>query len=254
MRTAIQAHFHYPELIGDFLDKLSANSARCDLLLSTNDEAKAEVLRAATAGYKRGRVDVRVVPNRGRDIGPLLTAYGSDITRNYDLVGHLHSKRSLDLHPSLGETWREFLWQHLLGDRYPMVDLVVAQFAKDQRLGLIFAEDRHPCDWGENLAIAEQLAARAELENPLPWSFEFPIGTMFWARPRALAPLLKLKLDWGDYPEEPVPYDGTILHALERLLPFAASKEGFTYATLHIPGVHRWAPARSTIWGLKRST
>jgi lipopolysaccharide biosynthesis protein len=60
---------------------------------------------------------------------------------------------------------------------------------------------------------------------------------MFWARPRALAPLFGLRLDWGDYPEEPVPIDGTMIHALERLLPFAAGHAGFRYATTHVPGV-----------------
>lgn len=239
LRTAIQAHFHYPELIGDFLSKIAANEARCDLLLSTNDEAKAEVLRNATAAFDRGRVEIRIVPNRGRDIGSLLTAYGREIVQNYDVVGHLHAKRSRDVDLTLGETWREFLWQHLLGDRYPMMDVALAHLAKDEQLGLVFAEEPHLCDWDDNLAIAKTLAAQAGLETPLPPFFEFPVGTMFWARPQVLAPLLELKLGWSNYPEEPLANDGTILHALERLLPFAARKEGLTYATVHIPGITR---------------
>ena len=134
LRTAIQAHFHYPELVGEFLDKIAANEARCDLLLSTNDEAKAEALRAATAHFDRGRVEIRVVPNRGRDIGPLLTAYGEKIMRDYDVVGHLHGKRSVGVDASMGETWRAFLWEHLLGTRYPMMDIALSHFADDERL------------------------------------------------------------------------------------------------------------------------
>ena len=60
---------------------------------------------------------------------------------------------------------------------------------------------------------------------------------MFWMRPRALVQLFNLDLDWNDYPEEPIDNDGTILHALERLLPFAANNQGFTWATTQIPGV-----------------
>jgi len=41
------------------------------------------------------------------------------------------------------------------------------------------------------------------------------------------------------YPEEPIPDDGTILHALERLLPFIAAKEDLSWVTVHIPGVIR---------------
>jgi lipopolysaccharide biosynthesis protein len=60
---------------------------------------------------------------------------------------------------------------------------------------------------------------------------------MFWARTKALMPLFDLKLGWDDYPEEPVPIDGTLLHAIERLLPFAARHAGYQYATTHVPGV-----------------
>jgi lipopolysaccharide biosynthesis protein len=62
---------------------------------------------------------------------------------------------------------------------------------------------------------------------------------MFWARPRALAPLFDLKLDWEDYPAEPLANDGTLLHALERLVTFAAESQGYRYATVHVPGITR---------------
>lgn len=238
LRTAIHGHFYYPELAGDFLWKLAANRSRCDLLLSTGDEAKAALLRKATAGYDRGDVSIRVVPNRGRDFGPFLTAYADEINGRYDVVGHLHGKQSLFTGDTrMGDSWREFLWQNLVGDLYPMMDVILARFADDETLGLVFPDDPHLPDWDGNLEIGSRLAIRMGMQAPLPPFFDFPVGTMFWARPRALAPLFGLKLDWGDYPEEPVPIDGTILHALERLLPFAAGHAGFRYATTHVPGV-----------------
>jgi lipopolysaccharide biosynthesis protein len=60
---------------------------------------------------------------------------------------------------------------------------------------------------------------------------------MFWTRPSALEPLLRLNFDWKDYPEEPAPLDGTTLHAIERLLPFAAREAGYKYATTYLPGM-----------------
>ena len=89
------------------------------------------------------------------------------------------------------------------------------------------------------LAMAETLAARVGIDIPLPPFFEFPVGNMFWARPSALVPLLDLHLGWDDFPAEPVGEDGTIMHALERLLPFCAAKVGLTFATTHIPGITR---------------
>jgi lipopolysaccharide biosynthesis protein len=118
-----------------------------------------------------------------------------------------------------------------------MMDVALSRFAEDERLGLLFAEEPHLTDWSGNLPLAEALAAKAGIDLPLPPFFEYPVGTMFWARPRALAPLLDLEIGWEDYPEEPIPNDGTILHVLERLLPFAATKEGFNWVTTHISGV-----------------
>jgi glycosyltransferase involved in cell wall biosynthesis len=238
LHTAIHAHFFYPELVGDFVSKLAINSTKCDLLLSTNNERKAALLREATKHYDRGDVVIRIFPNRGRDIGAFFTGFADQLSK-YDVVGHFHGKRSLHVDKRLGESWREFLWQSLLGGFYPMMDTVIGHFAKASRIGLVFAEDPNLLAWDENRQIAEDLALRMGRTKPLPPFFDFPIGSMFWARTRALEPLLRLDLKWEDYPKEPVPIDGTVLHAIERLLPFAAIEAGFSYATTYVPGMTR---------------
>lgn len=237
LNIAVHGHFFYPELISNFVAKLAVNEAKCDLLLSTDSERKAKQLQIATTGYDRGEVLIRIVPNRGRDIGAFLTGFGHEIV-NYDVVGHLHSKRSLhvgDRH--VGEQWREFLWQNLLGGLYPMMDTVLDCLATDDSIGLVFADDPHLSDWDLNRQIAEDLARRMGTTEPLPPFFDFPLGTMFWVRPCALEPLLRLNFQWDGYPVEPVPIDGTMLHAIERLLPFAARQAGYRYATTYVPGM-----------------
>jgi lipopolysaccharide biosynthesis protein len=118
-----------------------------------------------------------------------------------------------------------------------MMDTVLDCFATNDSIGLVFADDPHLSDWDLNRQIAEELAKRMGRAKPLPPFFDFPLGTMFWARPRALESLLQLNLQWQDYPEEPAPLDGTVLHAIERLLPFAASQAGYRYATTYVPGM-----------------
>jgi lipopolysaccharide biosynthesis protein len=98
-----------------------------------------------------------------------------------------------------------------------MADVILRAIADDPEPGLVFAEDPNLNGWDENLEIAEALAARMKFRRPLPVHYDFPIGTMFWARPDALIPLLRLDLRDLDFPEEPLPIDGTVLHALEGL-------------------------------------
>ena len=94
-------------------------------------------------------------------------------------------------------------------------------------------------DWSSNKALAILVAHRMNLDLHLPDAFDFPSGLMFWCRPAALRPLFDLKLSWDEYPTEPVPIDGTILHAIERLLPLIAEHEGYRVAATHVPGVTR---------------
>jgi hypothetical protein len=238
LRVALHGHFFYPELAADLLLRLSTNRTRCDLLLTTDSTCKAALLENLAGRYDGGRVLVQIVPNHGRDLGPLLTMLGGQVLTDYDVIGHVHGKRSLAIDAAMGDSWREFLWQHLVGDCYPMMDGILERFASDPTLGIVFPEDPHLCDWDGNGEIAADLAARMGLE-PLPPFFDFPIGSMFWARSKALRPLFELRLDWSDYPAEPLPDDGTILHAIERLLPFAARHAGYRYATTHVPGWSR---------------
>jgi glycosyltransferase involved in cell wall biosynthesis len=237
LRAAIHGHFHYPELLDGFLHSLMPNRTRCDLYLTTNRDADARLLQRTLDKFGMSSAAIRVVPNRGRDIGPLLSELSDDL-RQYDVIGHVHGKRSL-LNPGLGDGWRDFLWHHLIGPFFPMVDTILDALASDSTLGLVFPEDPHLSDWNENRPIAEDLARRIGIIGALPTHFDFPNGTMFWARPAALQPLFSLGLRWEDYPAEPLAYDGTILHALERLLPFAAAKAGFRYATTFVPGSTR---------------
>lgn len=235
-RVALHAHFYHELGARDLAARLFTNKTECDLFLSTDTEVKAEHLRSAFANH-RGGIDIRIMPNRGRDIAPFLTGLAREISDGgYDVFGHVHGKRSLDLYATLGNLWREFLWENLVGGAYPMLDLAVSAITSQPDIGLLIAEDPHLVGWNGNRAIAERLAKRMGIVTPLEDFFDFPLGTMFWARPGALQPLVALHLEWEDYPVEPVPNDGNILHALERLLPYATTHAGFRIAGLRAPG------------------
>lgn len=240
LRTALHLHLHYPELAGEFATRLSAaqasGGAPLDLILTTTSDARRIEVEYAFRGYKGGSTRLVVVPNRGRDIGPFLTEVGAVVQAGqYDVIGHLHGKRSLAVDAGLGDRWRSFLVDTLLGGAAGL-PAVLSLFAREPSLGLAFAEDRHCVGWSRNRPIADALAARMQPPPALPEWPVFPIGTMFWARPAALAPLWALGLGPQDLPGEPVAYDGTVLHAMERMLPAVCEATGHGWCTLHRAG------------------
>jgi glycosyltransferase involved in cell wall biosynthesis len=235
LKVALHCHFHYPELAGDFRRRLDLNETKVDVVLTTDETGKASRLRQAFSGY-RGKCEIRVTPNRGRDIGPFLTSLSADLlSGQYDIWGHLHAKRSLSTDKDMGEAWRNFLWDNLIGEEHQMLDLAAKAFDTHPRLGLLFADDPHLVSWNANRPIAEGLARRMGIEDGLPDYFDFPLGTMFWIRPDAIRPLTDLNLQLEEFPPEPIPYDGSILHAIERLIPIVVGHAGYEAGGLRAP-------------------
>lgn len=228
--VAVHIHLHYEDLAPEIFEQLVGADVTADLFVSTTSSAKAEMLETVFSSYQQGRVHVVDVPNRGRDIGPFLVAWGRRWL-DYDVVGHLHGKKSADLGSTRGTDWRHFVLERLVGDRRTWHRLMSA-FVEDPELGLIFPEDPNIIGWTENRAPAEALLERLGLGLTLPEAIEFPLGNMFWARPAALAPLIEAGLGWEDFPAEPVAYDGTVLHALERVLPLVCEATGHTWRTV----------------------
>lgn len=240
LRCALHIHAYYPDALGELLTHLQPNKSRPALYVSVANEKGASEARAAVDGYD-GDCTIRILPNAGRDIGPFLTGFGAELVNGYDIVGHVHTKKSIALADDrLVRNWTSFLQENTLGGSTggAMLDRVLNAFAADDRLGVVFPADPHLMSWSRNRDPAARLAEQLGL-GALPDSFDFPVGTMFWMRSTALRPFVELKLDWADYPREPVAYDGTVLHALERLFGVAPVLQGHRIAVTCVAGLTR---------------
>ena len=238
--SALHIHVFYPDLLESVLEHLASNRSKPDLYISCGQSTDLAAIESLLDRYDGRTSAVTSVPNRGRDLGPLLTDFGTKLIDNYEFVGHIHTKKTVDVaDPDVGHRWFMFLLKNLLGDSgSPMLDQILAKFNSDPAIGMVFPDDPNAIGWSENREIAEDLAQRLNI-GPLCDSFNFPVGSMFWARSSAIKPLVDMGWTLDDFPPEPLPYDGTILHAVERILPFVAESQGFRVAVSNTHGLTR---------------
>jgi GT2 family glycosyltransferase/glycosyltransferase involved in cell wall biosynthesis len=232
LSTAILLHAYHVEVLPDMAPLLGRLPFRADLVVTTDTEAKAQAVHAAFVGWSAGTLDVRVTPNRGRNVAPQLIAC-RDVFDSHELVLILHTKVSSHTDSLAG--WRERLLDDLIGS--PSVARgVMEAFASLPKLGVItprtFPPVRRHMIWGENYETCGRLAARLGFNLYPDSPLDFPAGFMFWARSAALKPLLDLDLTWQDFDPEQGQKDGTLAHALERLIFHACELSG-----------HRWVRA-----------
>ncbi|CUH49840.1 rhamnan synthesis F family protein [Ruegeria atlantica] len=241
LQPALHIHAYHLDQMPEIVSHLSINKTLPDLYVSVGKESDENRVKELLSNYNGRLCDVRSVPNAGRDIGPLLTQFGEHLCNNYDVVGHIHLKKSTHVKDQqIVHAWSKFLFENLLGGRLGgnMADKIFERFQVDEKVGLIYPDDPHVMGWSRNIGLARRLAKRLG-HNSLPAAFNFPVGTMFWMRSDALKSFVDLGFNWSDYPKEPVAVDGTMLHALERLFGVIPEMEGWRTVVTNIHGVTR---------------
>ena len=238
-KVGLHIHVHYPELLDEILKAISMNKIRPEIYITCTNQAIGDLAVKNINERGLNLKEIILTPNRGRDIGPLLTCLGKELDEKYPIYGHIHTKKSVHIAKNQSHSWRTFLIENLIGgDKNQMMDCIISAMLEDKTIGLVFPSDPHCPGWDANFQQAKTLADKLNIKY-LTNEFNFPIGTMFWARKNALSPLYGLNLGWDDYPLEPIGYDGTLLHSIERLIPFVAESQGFRYSMTNIPKITR---------------
>ena len=239
--VALHIHAYYPELLTDILERLHKNRTQVTLFITVDSSAKQAQIQTLlqTAGWHQANVSVH--PNRGRDVYPFL-ALCESILDNYDIIGHIHTKKSPHVRDgsNLVTRWREMLLGNLLGSNVcaDMLDRIVSHMNSHPSVQIVFPDDPHIIGWGKNLSFAKMMESPSDFAS-LPKYFDFPVGTMFWATSAYLDPFVRMALPERFTPEEPLPIDGTVLHAWERLLGAKAGSKPPGYALTFVPGLTR---------------
>lgn len=227
-KIAVALHLHYVDLWPEFEALLEAIDRPFHLILTLTrpDSALAERVQARFRG-----AEILVYDNRGRDVGPFIQLLRDGKLDPFDLVCKLHGKKSELSGPRmiLGEIWRQASAFDLIGSR-DGVDRIVAEFERSQDTQMIGSRRfRLPNEWkgeeavwGTNRPMVVNLMETMGLAADAP--LKFFAGTMFWVRRSALEPLKTLDLSLASFPHEAGQQDGTLQHALERVLGMICTK------------------------------
>ena len=236
-KIAIVLHIFYADFVSKFAECLERFPTNLDVFVTA---ASQEIADSSTATFNKidrvNNVKVAVCENRGRNFGPFLVHFSKELL-NYDLMCHLHSKKSL--YSGREQTqWFDYQNQFLLKDKH-VTSSVLRLFDEREELGIYYPTSfwMMPAwvnHWTCNKPFAKEFVDEWGID--ISDNFvNYPVGGMFWARPKALQPLLDNTYKYEDFPAEPLPNDGSKLHALERILGLLAEKQGYEQFFYYAP-------------------
>lgn len=225
-KVAIHFHIFYLDLVEEISSYLNNLLIDYDLYI-TSPFGNHNLIYEKLAHCRANKVEIFHVDNVGRDIAPMIFDLKDKIlSSKYDIIGHFQTKKSLNNTSVDGDGWRRYLLDNLLGEDVNKL----LSFFNDQKIGLVFAEDKNYVDIGKNKYYVQQLCKMIGLDD-ISQTPIFPVGNMFWARVDAIKDIFEL--DKSILQCEPLPLDGSYMHAIERIIPNIVEKNGYKYITVY---------------------
>ncbi len=245
MRVAVHAHMFYPELAEEFGWYLSQVPGKLDLYASSPTPAAQHHVQQVFSALPNVRhLDVRVTPNVGRDLAPFVVEFGQELSR-YEVIGHIQTKKSF-YNNGLTDGWREYLLDALFEN--PARIASYFQMLQSGRYGIIYPQCFYKLPymahtWLANAGLAQKWGPQFGVETLPSGYFDFPAGSMFWARTDALRPLLEANIQWQDFAMEAGQTDGTLAHCIERMLGVVPTSRHYQHGVIadtQTPSWSRW--------------
>lgn len=235
-KVALIMHLFFEDLLEDSYAYASTMPPFADIFITTDTEKKKKQIEQAFSTLECNKLEVRVIQNRGRDVSSILVGV-KDVIMEYDIACFVHDKKTAQVKPgTIGASFAFKCFENTLSNK-AFVANVIDTFVKNPRMGLLSPpEPNHSTffttigfEWGPNYDVTAKLAQKLGITIPMNALMPpvAPLGTMFWFRPKAMQVLFKKDWKYEDFPQEPNKNDGTLLHAIERLYPFAVQQAGY---------------------------
>lgn len=228
VRPCAVVHAWHPELLDEIVQSLQASGIDWRLIVTTAHEREDAVrARLQALGIS---AEIVTGENRGRDILPFLRVAYRLLDEGVDVVLKLHTKRST--HREDGDAWRRELLDRMASPGRST--RILEAFTQRPDLGLV-APEGHVQQLahyqGANRDTVDRLMVRLGIMRNMTNVERFVAGSMYWIRPSALRPLLDAHLDEWEFEAETGQVDGTIAHAIERIVGLAAESAGYRMET-----------------------
>ena len=235
-RVAVIAHINYTDLIEKCFSYIEKIPPYIDIFITTKGEKNIEYISSKIKKMDRKNIRIIVPKDRGREISALLVAC-KDFLMNYEYLCFVHDKKNNagEPHRTVGQSFMDILWENTIkNDIY--IENVLKKFDEEPRLGILAPPAPYMAmffttganGWTTCFDETKKLAKRLKLECNMDLNNQpFVFGTTFWCRTDALKPLFESGIGYEDFCEEPMPVDGTISHAIERIFPYIAQSRGY---------------------------
>jgi lipopolysaccharide biosynthesis protein len=246
---AIIVHVFYVDVFEEiiaYINKLKGNIKLYVTCQSANHAQTAALLKAQSHEF-----NLTVNDNHGRDVLPFLFVLNEIIKNKHQYFVKVHTKKSE--HRSDGNAWRSQLFKDLLTQK--TLNRNLARFNSQRLLGILVPTDHIvPMTFylGSNEEKVLQLSHRLGVCADELLSLHFAAGTMFMARTEALLPLICLGLDGRDFEYEDGQIDGTMAHAVERVISASCYSAGLKIESVNQPTSENYQFANKTNLGYQR--
>lgn len=232
--VAIHIHIFYVDIFNKICSYIKHFNFEYHLYISTPSN-KLDDINNCLEQHNVSAKKIVTTPNRGRDVAPFIIEFGKDLL-DYEVALHLHTKKTKQ-NASLGKIWLQHILNCLIKDEV-YVNAVFDIFKHLPKVGVIAPQLLNELvplyNWGKNYKDTVSFLKSLNIDTAVlnKNEIEFPAGTMFWFKPKALEKLLTLSLSYKSFPKEPISGDGSLAHVIERSIYYIAESSGFKYETV----------------------
>ena len=231
-KIAVHLHLYYVDLSDEFISYLNNIPYSFDLLISVQESAS---IKDIEKKFKKevkhvNNVIVKPTKNIGRDFSPMFIVFKNDILK-YDYLLHMHTKKSIRT-GSVQDGWRQHMLDGVLGSE-KLVMKIFTQFEGKNKIGLIYPETYYDMPywahtWLKNRTMCNEIASRLNFQLSDKY-IDYSVGSFFWTNVKAISKFLNLNYTWDSFGKEEGKADGTLAHAIERMIPEVVVNSGYGY-------------------------